>query len=119
MLPLPIRIAEPACDLFISPDGLIPADFYRGASNRDDGWAATAVATPALASLYGSTIYFQYLFLHMEGNAAALKTSDAVEATFTTQPPGFGVSMVVGADPVGKEGRVFLDHTPVLRLLAR
>lgn len=50
-LPLPLRIAEPNCDLFVSPDLLIPGLFHRGGTDRDDGKSGAILATPYLPSL--------------------------------------------------------------------
>lgn len=119
VVPLPLRIAEPQCDVVVSPDILMPSTFFAGAGTSDSGWTASVFATPAVSHLFGATIYMQYLFLHIDGNKPAIKTGNGVAATFTKNKPSLGVSMVVSMDPSAATGRVFLDFSPVMQLTGK
>ncbi|HMQ21514.1 MAG TPA: hypothetical protein PKE00_03440 [Planctomycetota bacterium] len=118
-LPLPLRIAEPACDLLVSPDVMVTTKFFAGPDGRHDGWTGAEVATPTLTSLYGATLFFQYIFLQQQGTQLGLRTSNGVEATFTTKPPSLDLSLVATMDMLAENGRVFLDFAPVLQISAR
>lgn len=118
-VPLPIRLAGTACDLFVSPDFIVPTTFFAGGSKANEGWTATVLPTPSDSFMFGATLYLQYVFLHHENSRLAIKTSNGVAATFTTQVPKTGISLVVSADVAAQAGRVFLDFAPVMRLLAK
>ena len=119
VLPLPLRIAEPGCDLFVSPDVMAPAIFYQGPNGVAGGWAASEVALPYMQSLHGAKLYFQYVFLHSEQQTLALKTTHGVEATLAANPPSLGISLVASMDTSAATGRVFLDFSPVMQFEAR
>ena len=118
-LPLPLRVAEPGCDVVVSPDLFLTSTFFSGASTTDSGWTANVFGLPSAQNLYGATLYMQYLFLHMEGGQPAVKTANGLAATLTKNAPSLGASMVVTMDSAAATGRVFLDFAPVLRITAR
>lgn len=118
-IPLPLRLAEPNCDLLVSPDVMSSTVFYQGPDGVHGGWTGAQVATPYMSGLHGATLYFQYLFLHTVGSRLELKTSHAVSATLAASPASLGASLVASMDPTAADGRVFLDFTPVMRLAAR
>ncbi|HMQ23255.1 MAG TPA: hypothetical protein PKE00_12245, partial [Planctomycetota bacterium] len=117
-VPLPLTLWAPNCQLTISPDVLVPAVHFRRVSVEDEGQTSQVVPTPQLTSLYGSTIFLQYLFLVQNGSPT-LATGNGVAATFTTQTPSLGVSLVATTNTTSSSGRVFLDFSPVMQLEAK
>ncbi|MCB9920515.1 MAG: hypothetical protein H6832_19085 [Planctomycetes bacterium] len=118
-IPLPLRLAQPNCDLYVSPDVISATLFYQGPDGVHGGWTGAVVPTPYQSSLHGATLYFQYLFLHTAGSQLELKTSHAVAATLAPSPASLGVSLVASLDPTAANGRIFLDFTPVMQLSAK
>lgn len=118
-LPLPITIASPDCKLAVSPDLLFPTTFFSGATPAVEGATGTVVGTPQLRALYGASVYFQYLFLSAEQSGVRLRTSNAIEATFTKEVPTLGMSLVATMEPTAATGRIFLDFGPVMQLTGK
>ena len=118
-LPLPFKIAEPSCMLSVSPDVIVRSNFFYGFNAQSEGSTDQTIPTPQIPGLYGATLYFQYLFLHKQGSAIKLATSNGVAATFTKTPPSLGISVVANLDPTARKGRVFLDFGPVMRFSAK